>query len=610
MMKTKIILIIFFSAILFNLPAQSNDDVLAFVGGIKISKEEFLTRYEFTPQLMKENRNIKDELKKEFLYSIIAEKLLALYGQSISIDTSEIVKYSLKTFEEIFVRDELYKKFIVERAKTKADSILDFYLLNAATLDLIYIKSKEKKEIDNIYKLLNKNVPFETLYNELSDQPKDTLVVNINQFDDYTEHEIFTLKKDSISKPLFIGNEYYIFKVLRRRNQFIEKPEGWEKEYDIFEKLAKSKAENEYYQEFMRNFFNDGSYKANGKLLQAFSSEVYQIFLKKKIETDLPQKFILEVNDIADINTKLGSGILNAPYIILNNGTVPLKDFINYLRFENVSFDTLNYQKVLDILNKKTKKYIEHKILSSEGYKLKLNESPNVKKNMKLWRENYLYQLAMSTFIDSANVSDVEINSYYNELHSGKLRIKEVNIEEVVTDSIEVAEIVLKELEKGIDIKNLALKYSIKNDVKNNHGESGFFPVSSRGEIGKIADNMKIGEIYGPLKIPEEGYIIFKLIGIKTDSVKDSTSFAQLRKELSRELGYLKMKKSLDRFIAHLANKYNVSIDNDLLKAIRVTNINSIIYNYLGFGGRMLAIPLIAPNYDWFQEWQKIRENL
>lgn len=608
-MKNIAILILLISIFLINLSAQTNDEIVASIGSSNISKEEFIFRYEFTPQLMRENPKIKDILKKEFLYSLIAEKLFALYGQSISIDTSAIVRYSLKTFEELFVRDELYRKLVLEKAKPKADSIFDFYLVNGATLKLSYIKSKQKKEIDNIFDLLSKNVPFDSIYIEFDPKEKDTLSLNIGQMDDYAEHELSLLKENSISKPLLIENEYYIFKLIKRNNPLIDKPEGWEKQFKRLMELAKNKAEDEYYRAIMSELFKGRSIKANGIMLKDLANEIFRMFELRKDKSTASNKFILSTNEVAYLDNKLAPEILNSPYIPLDNDSIPLRDFINYFRFEGVSFDTLDYQKVLDVLNAKTKKYIEHKILAREGYKMGLNNSSIVQRNIKLWKDNYLYQLVVSTFKDSSNVTDEEIKQYYNELQNGKFRLKEVNIDEVVTDSLEVAEIILRELENGADIKDLAIRYSIKEDAKLNQGESGFFPVSSKGEIGKLADKMQIGEIYGPLKIPE-GYTIFKLIGVKNDTVAKSESFEQIKKELSNELSYLKMKKSMNNFIVNLANKYNVSINFDLLKSISVTNIISVAYNYLGFGGRILAVPLLAPNYDWYPEWQKNRENL
>ena len=80
-----------------------------------------------------------------------------------------------------------------------------------------------------------------------------------------------------------------------------------------------------------------------------------------------------------------------------------------------------------------------------------------------------------------------------------------------LTDSLEIIESVVRELEKGADFRKLASLHTKRTWTKNNGGEFGFFPVTMYGDIGRIAATMNIGEIYGPIKLPE-GYSIFKLI--------------------------------------------------------------------------------------------------
>ena len=58
-------------------------------------------------------------------------------------------------------------------------------------------------------------------------------------------------------------------------------------------------------------------------------------------------------------------------------------------------------------------------------------------------------------------------------------------------------------------------------------------------------------------------------------------------------------------FTYNLAVKYGVNLNLDLLDKIVVTTIPSFGIRYLGFGGKMTAVPLIAPNADWADKWIK-----
>ena len=218
-------------------------------------------------------------------------------------------------------------------------------------------------------------------------------------------------------------------------------------------------------------------------------------------------------------------------------------------------------------------------------------------------------QLVTSMFIDSAAINDDEIIDFYNQRNHKSFGNKEINILEIVTDSLEIVEKVLDEIEKDADFLELAKSYS-----KNFNGNisvlgSGFLRVNSMGQVGQVAANMKVGDIYGPIKT-HEGYLVFKLLGVREDSVFLKTNFAQIKEELGRELSFLKQKNSLNKFIGNLANKYSVDIYLDNLKRILVTSHHSIIYNYIGFGGRVLAVPLLNINMEWVPEWKSNPENI
>lgn len=589
--------------------AQQRSEILVTIGDREISKKEFQSRYELTPQLHRENRRIKEELKLEFLYSLIAEKLLSMYAEEINIDTTEVVKKSLKTFEEMFVRDALYKKVIRERAKNKADSLLTFYLNNANNVQMIFIHSSLQNDINNIYGLLKLGVPFDSLYIELKTQRNDTLTVSVGELDEEIEKKIFHLPDGAFTIPIELEDGWYIFKILNRYNPVLVKSKGWESDFKRMQRLAGERAEYEFYEEYISNFFRNKTVNINADLLKSLSQQFYLSLEKRVMPNQSVQNLFLMISDLPFIADNLGPDTLRASFIELDDQPITLGDFLHFFRFENFKVDSLDSKLVFNTLSNKARKYIEYKMLSDEGYKLGLHHSEEVKNQLQMWKDNYFMQLTTFEFIDSARVNDDEILAYYNERKGGNLRNKEVNILQLITDSLEVIESIINDLETGIDFHELLLIYSDHPSVSNLSGESGFFSVTTNAEIGSIVAAMEVGEIYGPVKLAN-GYSIFKLLDVKEDSVFLADDFEQIRTDLGRELGYLKKQNSFNKFIAGLATKYDVKINFDLLKSVIVTSHQSIIYNYLGFGGKVLAVPLLNVNMEWVPEWQGKQQNI
>ena len=239
---------------------QTDDKIIAKIGNISISEKEFKMRYDFTPHLGLQQKRTQ-ETKRSFLYSLIAEKLFALDAMNSGLDTNDIVEYTLKEYEKMFVRDALYKMVVKDKAKSKADSLLSKYIDEASDFWVIYISSKNGNEINKIYSLLGKGVPFDSLYVELNNYNNDTLKLKIGDLDEDIETELLRTKENNYTKPLFIKTNspdtepaWFIFKMVKKNNPILARLTGWETEYKRLEKIAEGRAENKIYRKFMLIF--------------------------------------------------------------------------------------------------------------------------------------------------------------------------------------------------------------------------------------------------------------------------------------------------------------------------------------------------------------------
>lgn len=606
-MNVKLLLLFFLCGLVY-LNAQSfiEDKIVARVGSNNISSKEFLYRYELTPQLFRENTNIKRELKKEFIYSLIAEKLLAQYAVDTALDTIKTVRNTVKNYERMFVRDALYKKEIESKGAVEVDSLLDIYLSEKSNLTLFYLTFTDEKQAKDVYKHLIEGKDFDSLYSYLSDELKDTLLIKRGQLDKEIEETIFSLSINSVSYPLKFANEWYIVKLISGFNPVLDKSKGWETEYKYLQKVAKERIEHKYYVSYMLDFFRDVNVQANTILMKSLAREIYNILRNKVEGENSPGRIYLENLDLLKIKKNLDPDTLSMVYIKFPEKEILLEKFIEFFHYEPFFTDTLDYRKLLGILNGKTKKYIEYELLTEEGFQQGLQNSDEVKENLKMWRENYYSQLIVNEFMDSINVSETDLKTYMKLTNRGNYRIKKVNIIELFVDKLEIAEQILTKLNSGETLEHLAKLYSPESDDE--HFESGYFPVTSRGEIGQAADKMKIGDVYGPIRT-NNSYVIFKLIGIEEDSIKNNENTGGIDEDIQRELKLKKSRESLNQFIAELANKYGYSINEEWLDKIGVTSSSSLIYNYLGFGGRILAVPLLTPNMEWVKYWKNIQIN-
>ena len=113
-----------------------------------------------------------------------------------------------------------------------------------------------------------------------------------------------------------------------------------------------------------------------------------------------------------------------------------------------------------------------------------------------------------------------------------------------------------------------------------------------------------VGETKGPL-ILREGYSIVRLLGRRFDA--DSVMIDSL---LAREYGRVRIahrQAAIDQAVARLALARKVEIYYNRIKAVDLSNVNMFTRRFIGFGGRMNTAPVLMPQWQWLEEWKKMR---
>jgi len=211
--------------------------------------------------------------------------------------------------------------------------------------------------------------------------------------------------------------------------------------------------------------------------------------------------------------------------------------------------------------------------------------------------------MLQSKFTDTVEVTEQEAYDFYKSYSKEYKFPLRMNIGEILTDSLEIVTKVLQEIDNGREFKELAKLYNKRESTKVNDGEYGLTPVTMLGELGRIASMMAIGDVYGPIKLPE-GYSIIKLLDKEIEKIDDSRKqFDEMKTKIISDLKYQKVKRFLSTYTADLAIKYGIDINADVLNGIKSTMMNSFGIRYMGFGGRITAAPLLAPQEDWIDEY-------
>ena len=686
------------SLAVFNLKAvaQDTDRAVATVGNEKISEREFRIRYELSPHLSPDQQNV-DSTKKDLLYSIIAEKLLALQARKLGYASTDFYRESVRQIRNLYVRDALYKKVIASRVEiTRSDiqKALDRY---SQTLHVRIISAGDSSTIFGYYNRLRSGAPFDSIekYSNPVEYNSNGGPINITygqMADDYVEDTLYSLKPGLFSSPVRTEGGWFIFRLVGV--DYRVPPNVADPNYNksIVEVIRMRKS-REIGIKYLDNFYRDKHAVVDSSLFWSLAEKVSSILTVKERNKNFGEGgyLYLSEGDIMRIGAGFGDGTLDKDIVHIENHPVSLKEYLYSLLVYPYLVKDPSLRATAYYLMQNINKYIQYKFLSEEGMNLGLQHKPDVREDVNIWGDDYLAKMLKNTFRDSVQVTDKEVHDYYmnskeheevdileilndnvdtiasvlkriekgedfralareytqrswtranggefgyfpvdsfgvigkmavglrmNEVYgpfktdSGfsiikligrKLQNKQreqVRVREILTHSLDTVETVFRKIHAGDDFAALARKYTERSWTKRDSGAFGYFSVYSFGDIGRVASKMKPGQIYGPIKT-DSGYSVIELIGRRYDTTRTEKDFEAEKSEVRQELLGKKFNEKFFKYIAELAGKYKYSINEKNLEAVKVVNVPMFTYKYIGFGGRITALPYLGPWYGW-----------
>ncbi|MBI2420437.1 MAG: peptidyl-prolyl cis-trans isomerase, partial [Ignavibacteriales bacterium] len=475
-------------------------------------------------------------------------------------------------------------------------------------LDVKFLYSEDSIEIFNYYKLLNSGIAFDTVLS-ITNLAKGQVVpqkIQHGQMAEDIEDSLYNLPLYGFTSPIETPEGWYIFTLVNFTEELLVNTNDPEDKIVKQAKIvAQKRKEGHVFQEYFLNFFKGRKLDVHAKPLKVFAVHLSQVLQKKKIsfKIDDATPIAMELNDVLNLLQSIPRDTLMLDFAFIEGKRYSLESYILLTAFEGFKTFDVSLKGIFAQLNARTRKFIEAEILAMEGRKLGLDKGLEVIDDVNLWKDNYLYALNRNRFMDSVTVKEEEIRNFYNNNFKELHYPKQVNIIEILTDSLEIVQKVLALAKSDADFTELARQYNKRSWTKKTGGEYGYFPVYLHGEIGKIAANLSVGEIYGPIQTAD-GYSVIKCIGKKADYIEyPKKTYDEMKELIGNKLKSQLVKGKLNAYTAKLAKEFGFSINADVFKSIETTEINSFAVRHLGFGGQVTGVPLISPDNEWIDDF-------
>ena len=390
-----------------------NEEVIAAVGRVTITKQDLLDSYEFGPAFVKRLRN---PLRKHLEF-MIDERLLALEAERLRYDTTQFVRERVAALEEDLTVDELYKDDVLSHVKLSEKEVEAGIQKAKMNLRLRWLFSDNKRQAEQLSEQLKSGASFDSLYVAQEDSANRNLATTLLKLEsdapDFATG-IRALRTQQVSAPLQGPDGYYIVRIDQVwQNPLMSETEYERLKYATVEALRTAQA-GKLAAEHVRT-----KMKSSHPVIKADGFNIVRAFLADKglsrdtqVKWAIPSTFMTEAGPMP-INAS--ERFLKRPLVTFAGQTLNVRDYVRW-------FDVRQFQlkrSSLAAFNSSVKqtiwKMVQDKLLSQEAYSRGLNRRTEVAHEAKKWEAKLLYLAGRSHLLRTISIPDSALKKQYQQ---------------------------------------------------------------------------------------------------------------------------------------------------------------------------------------------------
>lgn len=587
-------------------------DTLAEVGTKIITAQDLIERLELMPWPGKERPGLADSTKIHALQSIVGEQLLALEANRQDIGKDSAWAMRVRTLERLMVRDQLYRRQVTPKITITNAEIQEGIRRYASSLKLLLLTSSAEADSRKVYRTITRG-SLDNVLQRIS--PKlltrlDTLVINMGDVEKTLEDAAYSLQKgNQVTQPILIQRLGWVVTVVLARfsNPKYQDLAVSARSQKIRSILQQQK-EHERAMLYEASVLSHRKAEANPELFELLASSALRILRGDSAGYRMQGGYTIIV--ILDSLASILQPMLDKPFISMEDGSMTLWEVLEEYRFLRFYFPNLQDEDFRMRLNGSIRQTVAMEYLAREGYRQNLQNSEEVRHDVATWVDywrarDHERQLRATL----TQVTDDDVMNYLIQ-NGGILGSPyEVNVREVLTDSLQTAVRLFEQIVYGANMAEIAGKYSTRRAWADRGGESLWFRVSGFPDIGFRALAADSGQLVGPLKL-KNGYSLFRVLGKRHAPADSMIRFDSLRALVHERVKSEKMHRLIDTQIATYARSYGVKIHYDRLHRIEITKQNMFTSRLIGFGGVMVAVPTLVPRWEWIKQVGDLKDLL
>ncbi|MGA7160817.1 MAG: peptidylprolyl isomerase [Bacteroidota bacterium] len=583
-----------------------DDTPLAKVGSSAIGRSEFVIRYESTPGPQRQIESRKEINKEVFLFSMISERLLAEEARRQGLEADLEYQEAVKEVEDPIVRDELYQEEVREKIVNTPGEIEEAMAKSHLQLNVYIVSAATKSGADFLESRIKAGMKLEE-FSFVHDTPgefvgPDSMTVHWGDDNQDIEKAAYALKLGETSKPIQFGDGWYIIKIM---GESISSGGGLREDVNAkkrVEEILTRRKEAVRMVEYLQVALKDKMAQANGKLFAELSGSMFNInqCQEKTADSTGASKFIL-TGEVYDSLSILLSPEWNDVFVTFPKSQWTLGKAVEKIFGQGFGVADPTSMKIKVTLDQALRNLIYQEELTEIAYGRDLEMNPRVQGKISMWKNFYLANLLKERIVDTVKTTDTDVKNYMANMVKDSTRLEMVKLKELIIQDPGTAFNVSNLLSKREPFEKVALMFAEGSEFGNRE-RTGYFTISELGGLGVLLKDVPIGGCAGPVHT-HDGYIFAELLDREHVSPLTKDPGVDLNMSARKKLISDRLKYLTDNYVAQLADNFGVDIYANRLAGTHVTSLPMLMFQLLGFGGRMFACPLIVPEASWVQYW-------
>ena len=447
--------------------SKRKDEIVAEIGNLKITAEEFIYSYEFGPAFPKKQK----DSKLTHLNYMINEKLFALEGVETGVMDKKYPKDIYKDIESDLAAEEMFKKEIATKVVVNDSEIEKVINKKQTEYEIRWLYSDDQTTIGNYYKQIKNGYAFDSLFNNqlnesvlLDDRQLKSSLYNIYLKNPEFAQIIDTLKPGFTSNPIHTDDGWYIIKIDNIWKSLISNETEFEKlKSESINAITKSKLDI-LSDQYVKELFTNENPIIKRDVFNVLRSYLGKFILapEKYSEWDLENKLDLA---LTNLGLKRGDKYPGLSLVECKSINLTLDEFIVWYRIreQNIKIikdDLIGFSKSLEDL---VWLMVRDKLLTDQAYKKGYDKSDWVIKQSEWWKEKISYSAYRNELANSITLNSEEI-----KLADSKSKSQSEFLSEKLSKKILYKILELKKKYKVSINKNVLddIKVSSENDKK------------------------------------------------------------------------------------------------------------------------------------------------